>query len=235
MCVDCAGRLSSFTEGPNSSPEWIVLTVVAAGLLFTTFTLGLKDVLTFLTQVIRKNLEIFSVFPINLSITGVFGRFLSDGPWVEPIIVAPRTAILLSILIDIGLVILLILQTWKTKPGLRGDDRAYSITITAILLVSPTTWDHSLVMLTLPFGLLVSTLQQYPNPKLRSLSLLALILFSLPNVQVGNAIMDFYAPARMPWLSSLPLLLPTIGLFLIWGLFSVCWVPADSADINPDQ
>jgi hypothetical protein len=214
---------------------WAVLTVVAAGLLVTTCILGLKDVLTFFTQVIRNNSEIWSVFPINLSITGVFGRFLSDGAWVEPIIVAPRIANMLSLLIDIGLVILLIVQIWKMKPGLRGDDRAYSLTIIAILLVSPMTWEHSLVMLTLPLGFLVSTLQLLPNPRLRHLSLLALVLFSLPDVQVGNAIMNFYAPAKMPWFSSLILLLPTIGMFVIWGLFSACWRAIDSAVINPDQ
>ena len=205
-----------------------MLSVIIVGWMSTILIIGPEDVLLYLTQIAKRDAETNAVFPLNLSITGIFGRLFSEGPWVQPIISNPQISIGLTLFISLGLFILLIIQTWKTEKTILGDDRVYAMTILAMMLISPLTWGHALVMLVLPFGVLAMFYQRKPNSALRIISIISLILFSLPDVKLANTLMAIYFPNPMPWYSSLIFLLPTMGLILIWGLLTTNRLAADN-------
>jgi hypothetical protein len=52
-------------------------------------------------------------------------------------------------------------------------------------------------------------------------SLLALALVSLPNIDIARALIGAYKPERLPWFAALPLIAPTAGMLLIWWLISI--------------
>jgi hypothetical protein len=197
-----------------------MVTVIIVGWLSTILIIGPEDVLLYVTQMAKMDAETNAVFPLNLSITGVFGRLFSAGPWVQPIISNPRISIWLTFFFSLGLFILWIMQTWKMEKTIMGDDRAYAVTLLAMMLISPITWEHAFVMLVLPFGILALFYQRQANSFLRKTSILILILFSLPDAKIANALMAIYTPDPMTWYASLIFLTPTIGLILIWGLLT---------------
>ena len=197
-----------------------MLGIIIGGMALSTLVLGPNDVITYFTQVSVKDAAIFAPFPQNSSFYGVFSRLFSNGLIVSPIIPDPWIGRLLTILLSLGLLTQLALQTLKKGNILEADDQACALTILAMLLISPITWGHMLVILVLPYGILVSTLQQQSNSKLRTLSLLSILLISLPDTQISYSLMALYYPNRKPWPVGLVFLIPTLSIFLVWILIS---------------
>jgi uncharacterized membrane protein len=197
-----------------------MLGIIAGGMAVSILALGPMDVLAYFTQVSVKDAAIFAPFPQNSSFYGVFSRLFINGLIVSPIIPDPPIARLLAVLISLGLLLQLALQTLKKGDKLAEDDRAYALTILAMLFVSPITWGHMLVILVLPYGILVSTLQQQPDAKLRTLSLLSVLLISLPDTQISYTLMALYYPNRIPWPVGLVFLIPTLSMLVVWVLLS---------------
>jgi len=88
------------------------------------------------------------------------------------------------------------------------------------LLISPLTWQHTFMLLFLPFGLLLREMLDRPSWRGAAVSLLALALVSPPNIDIARALIGLYKPDRMPWFAALPLIAPTAGMLLIWWLIS---------------
>jgi hypothetical protein len=84
-----------------------------------------------------------------------------------------------------------------------------------MLLLSPITWQHILPVLALPFGLLLLWVQTEKIPKIRTLGLLALVLISLPDIELARILMSFFSPERIPWHVSLLLMAPAIALVIL--------------------
>lgn len=74
---------------------------------------------------------------------------------VQPLMNSP---VLLQITIWsswIGMTVLVIASIWKTRQE-QFSDRGFAITITAMLLMTPTTWHHYFILMVFPIGLLLA-------------------------------------------------------------------------------
>lgn len=188
------------------------------GSVITVLIVGIGDFIKYFTTIAIADARAYAVFPINFSISGLFNRLFNSGPWVQPITDAPEVGTWVTVLASMVVLVLFISQTRKTDTKEASDDQAFALAILAMLLISPVTWGHSLVLLIFPLGLIAAKLQARPEPKLRILSLIALILFSLPDVQLANSLMAYYAPYPMTWYASLILMAPMVGIIILWVL-----------------
>ena len=177
-----------------------------------------QDFALYFLEVAPRNAARCAVFPVNSSLTGAFSKLFSEGAWIQPLVDAPWLAHLLigvsSLLVLVGLC----WQLWRLPPTQRGDDFAFAYVCVAMILLSPISWQHVFPLLLLPFGLLVKAQQVHPRQRLRTLSLLAFILLSLPDVEIAKVLMQTFSPYRMSWFAALVFLSPTAGLFLLWYL-----------------
>jgi hypothetical protein len=119
-------------------------------------------------------------------------------------------------MISLGALIVLLRHIGSMPPTAWNEDRAFALVCVTMLLISPITWWHVFPLLLLPFGLLLRDLYTRPDRRKLRLSLLALALVSLPNLEIARMLMGLYAPYRVPWFVGLLLALPTIGLILLW-------------------
>jgi len=193
---------------------------VAFGGLLSLAIVGPSDTLDFFLRVAPTNAAVLAAFPLNTALAGPISRLLVDGAWVRPLLVAPSLAIWLTRLASLGLLIVLARQTWRAPTMRRGDDVAFAAVCIAMLLISPLTWQHTFMLLLLPFGLLLRELLDRPSWRGAAVSLLALALVSPPNIDIARALIGLYKPDRMPWFAALPLIAPTAGMLLIWWLIS---------------
>jgi hypothetical protein len=194
------------------------LVVLVIGWLLTLLIVGSDDLLRYFLQIVPQNATQVGPFPINVSLIGVISRLLVDGLWVRPLIVAPQAASLLIALSGLGLLVLLARQVRRIPTTQHGNDTAFALVCLAMLLVSPLTWQHIFPLLALPFGLLLRNLQRWPDQRNLRLCLLSLASVSLPDIEIARALMQHYAPYRMPWFVALLLLAPTGGLLLLWWM-----------------
>jgi hypothetical protein len=189
-----------------------------AGLALTLLLVGLEDMLRYFTQVTSQAAGDTTFALINISLSGVFGRLFTDGPWISPMIDAPRLSSFLTLLSAFGLLALLAWRLWRAPTTRLEDDRGFALTCLLMLLISPITWQHVFPVLILPLGLLLQELRQRPDRRRIGLALLALALVSLPDIDIARALMALYAPYRTTWFAALAMLGSTIGLFLLGRL-----------------
>jgi hypothetical protein len=192
-----------------------ILTFVL-GYAMTVAVVGFDDTLRYHREVMIDNVAAFGPFVLNVSMTGVFQRMFTDGQWVQPLAVQPQMASLA--VAGVSLVLLLPLAFRHYSISREADDESFALACVAMLLIAPVMWSHIFPLLWLPFGLLYRRWQELKERQVARLSLLALILLSLPNLAIARALMDRYAPYRMPWHTSLLLLGPTLGLLILWWL-----------------
>jgi alpha-1,2-mannosyltransferase len=202
------------------------LGTVAIGSLLTLLLVGPGDMLDYFVRMAPQDSAVHGLSPINVALAGVIRRLLSDGPWVNPLIDAPLLATGLVGMASLGALIVLLRYIGRMAPTVWSEDRAFALVCVAMLLISPITWWHVFPLLLLPFGLLLQDLQARPDRWKLGLSLLALALVSLPDLEIARALMGLYAPYRIPWFAGLLLALPTIGLTLLW------WAVANRSHVD---
>ena len=177
-----------------------------------------KDFALYFLEVAPRNAARCAVFPVNSSLTGAFSKLFLEGAWIQPLVNVPWLARLLIVASSLLVLAGLCWQLWRLPLTQWGDDFAFAYVCVAMILLSPISWQHVFPLLLLPFGLLVKVQQVYPRQQLRTLSLLAFTLLSLPDVEIAKVLMQMFSPYRMPWFAALVFLAPTAGLFLLWYL-----------------
>jgi hypothetical protein len=193
---------------------------VAIGGLLSVAIVGMGDTLDFFMRVAPSNAAALAAFPLNTALAGPISRLLVDGTWVRPLLIAPALASWLARLVSLGLLIVLGRQAWRAPATQRGEDMTFAAVCIAMLLISPLTWQHTFMLLILPFGLLLHAQLEWPSWRGSALSLLALALVSSPNIDIARTLLGIYKPDRMPWFVALVLIAPTAGMLLIWWLIS---------------
>jgi Glycosyltransferase family 87 len=125
---------------------------LAAGSLITVAAVGLQNCLDFRTATKLITARIFLEQPSNIALGSFVSRMfwhLSDSGLIGPHELIRQGASFGSGLI-LGLAAFVI--TWTRQDNEPDPDRrAYSLWIATMILVSPTAWDHYLVLLVLPF------------------------------------------------------------------------------------
>jgi hypothetical protein len=208
-----------------------VMTVTTlGGLLGPSLVIPLADVLRYFTEIAPQNSADQAVFPVNSAISGFVSRLLVSGPWVTPIVDAPRLASFL--IMGLSLLTVGVLAWWAMYlPATTwGTDIVMAMTCIAMLLVSPITWQHGFTLLILPLGVLLKTWFKSPTLQVRRWGLLAFTLLALPDVELAQMLMARALPERMPWWQSLVLTGGTVALVLLWWLLCRYSAQMDAGD-----
>jgi alpha-1,2-mannosyltransferase len=198
---------------------WTALGAVGFTLL-SMLIAGWQDSLRFVTTIILSPSP-FSAIPLNLSIKGIADRLFADSYWVEPVVSSPSARTLITIgayLLVAGIFLVQLFRLPRTKDG---EDRAFAVTLFAMMLLSPITWPHNFPFLILGFGLLLKELIETRNLWLMRLGLVLLILACIPNLEIAKVLMVKHTPDRIPWMEGLVFLLPTFVVVLSWLLISL--------------
>ena len=156
----------------------------------------------------------------NVSLPG-FWRKLFDGPsgrviplWHSPLLA--RVGILLSW----GIVLTFLARAVLSARSRAAYDRTFGLTLTAMLLLSPITWDHYAVLLLLPLALLWMELP--PGDRRNSFFVCVILLFMTPMIYwyllIGATMKTWLTMVATPWQALVALSLPCyalVGLFVL--------------------
>lgn len=190
---------------------------IVLGLLLTTFIVGVDDMWEYSIIMIRRDVEDYRGYVLNHSIAGIVTRaFGKVTGWTEPLINIPRMNSLMIIFLDSAVLIYTIIKIKAMSMKQKHTDYAFALTLAAMLLLSPITWNHIFPVLILPIGLFLQEHMDDSSSRRLKLLLFILVCLSFPDVPIARGLMAIHHPFRMPWYSMLLTLAPGIGLFLLW-------------------
>jgi len=190
---------------------------IILGLIVTTVIVGLDDMRTYSIIMIGRFANEWSGFVLNHSLNGVITRLFGErSAWTEPLIQLPHINSLLIIFLDSAILIYTIFKMRVIAIKKELADYAFSLTIVAMLLLSPITWGHIFPVLILPLSILLRDSFRESSPRRSRIFLIIVFLLSLPDVIIARGLMALHYPFRMPWYSMLLTLGPSAGVVLFW-------------------
>lgn len=164
-----------------------------AGSLLTILVVGTADTARYSQEIVPRNVELYGNHTANFSITGVISRLLVPGMWkVDPMVVAPQVASPLILLANLLVLALFVYAIWHLPPTVAGDDAAFALASITLLLLSPLTWDHSIIFVLLPFAVLLQHIRAGKGQGMAMWMLAGLILVSLPAYQIMQVLYSTY-------------------------------------------
>ncbi|QDT99050.1 glycosyltransferase family 87 protein [Gimesia aquarii] len=132
--------------------------------LLTTAIFGVDTYSDYLTVALPSLADVTNNWS-NASLLAFWKRlFEHSANTIQPLVNSPtllQISVWSSWLVMTGLVVASI---WKTRAE-KFSDRGYAITITAMLLMTPTTWHHYFILLALPIGLLLALSQPHTGKR----------------------------------------------------------------------
>ena len=153
------------------------LMVAGAWNLLAMLVLGVDAFSTYIFQVIPA-LDVYRGFWQNLALEGWIRRFfgLDSTGRSLPVWHAPSVAIGLLLVLRLVIVVVVVHAVWRSRRN--GDrDQAFAVSILGMLLISPITWSHYLLLTLQPLALFWIRL---PFGLVRWLYRIVLIVFWLP-------------------------------------------------------
>lgn len=196
------------------------LCTLFAGLFVTFLLVEPADILKYVTKIAPADARLYATYPLNLSLFGVWNRLFTDNGWYFPIIKASGLTSMLVWGFVVLILSLLYRQIRTAGKTVNSFDQSYILAILAMILVSPISWQHMLLILVLPFSWLASQIPRL-SQKHQAFGVLAFFLSSLPDVQIARWISQFAYPNPAPWYMGLPLLAGTLSIFILWYLVSI--------------
>ena len=134
--------------------------------LATRLVLGSECYVTYASTVVPRVAKYQGLW-FNLSLPGYWAKLFNPSaeyPFVQPLSICPalaRSATILSCLI-----IFVVLARAATRAKTRAElDLSFGLTLTAMLLISPITWDHYLLLLLLPLTMAWIHLPRSQGPR----------------------------------------------------------------------
>jgi hypothetical protein len=166
---------------------------------------GQLSYMTYVTEVL-PGLEKYRADWLNCSLTGFWFRLFNPDASrkVTPLWQAPALASAGALVSSALVVACLAPVVWRAR-GRDGGDRAFALSVTAMLLISPITWNHYLLLLLPPAAWLWLRLPRGPA---RAALAPVLVLFWVPAdwlfaSVMGRYVLDYQArmagPAAAPW------------------------------------
>lgn len=205
--------------------RWAAITfalVVAA----STAVLGSGTFTTYLAEVLPE-MRLFRAAWNNASLPG-FWRKLFDPPTgvpnflsVHPLLHSPWAATTGAVLSCAALIAVTLAVT-RSAQSREQHDEAYAITLVAMLLVSPVTWDHYLLVLLLPLAVYGKRLPELPRATGAGFLICAVLIWVNPRL-----LYKAFIPGGIT--GGMPSALHTLGVlslqcYALLGLFCLgCW------------
>jgi hypothetical protein len=180
----CRGRWKAVA---SAAATLVLLNAVA----FVTF--GSRDMLCYVQHVVPE-LDAWRSAWLNCSLAGYWSRLFDVGdPGTREWFHSPLLARLLTYATSGLLVAAVGWRAWRATT-LEERDLSFAAAVVAMLLVSPVTWDHSLLLLVLPVSILWYYLAQTASTQLLLAALLVVPAF-VPAMQVWELLLE---PAWLP-------------------------------------
>jgi hypothetical protein len=189
----------------------------------TALFMGLDAYRTY-AGVVVPGLEKWQSSWINDSFLGFWSRLLAPRAESQalPLMTAPRLCLALVALCDLVVLLLLGRLIWRART--RADcDRAFALSVTAMLLVSPITWEHYFLLLLLPVAWLWLHLPA-EGPARWAFRAAVFVLWLPPSwffalVLGRHALSDWMSmPAAAPWQTLTAISLPFYALLTLFVL-----------------
>jgi len=188
------------------------------GLAVCAAIVGPEQVFFYFSAVLPRDAKDWGPFPINHSIHGVFLRMFSKNSYGAPLADLPFVAQSLIYSCSAVIVLASCLFIYRRQSGVLSvfqRDMLFWAQLVPLFLMSPITWQHSLVLM-LP--LFVLAIQSSPvSQYLRSPALVALFLFSFIDVEIVRWLAQSF-PRGTPWY-----LVLAVGNLPFWGLLILGW------------
>lgn len=188
---------------------------VLCGLAAAYICVGHDNFFTYLLVKMPEDSERFATFLLNGSLPSVISSMFSNNAWTTPIFHTDSHQ-LIGIVLGVGLTLftLIILSKSHTTTA----DEKFAILTIAMMIVSPITWIHVMPLALIPIALLITEPRSEGRLELR-VALLALALFSIPDVPLANYLHNLYLPNLVPWSVAIATKFTFIGLALIYWSF----------------
>ena len=191
-----------------------MVTTFLACLVAATTLVGLHDLLIYLTQVIGHDVEDYSKFILNISITGFATSLLTDTPWTFAPVNVPTLKVIVALTLNAAV---LLLTCYKTKISLKDGNinNSYLLLTVSMILLSPISWSHMFVVL-VPALIFVFQESFIAHKRKLPWCMLILLLMSLPDISIGNWLMQYYEPGRAQAWTIVIHKAGFFGLALLW-------------------
>jgi Glycosyltransferase family 87 len=129
--------------------SFLVLTLVTA------FVLGMDTYHDYITIILPHQSK-FRSYGYNLSIAGLWYKLfdpVGERGWMTPLWPSPALAHWGTVLSDLAITVIVATFVHRTRTSAQRE-LAFALVVTAMLLVSPVTWDFSLPMLLIPIAVI---------------------------------------------------------------------------------
>ncbi|MHB1557917.1 MAG: glycosyltransferase family 87 protein [Isosphaeraceae bacterium] len=232
-----AGALIGAAAAVKLFPAYLVVTfatrgrwrgVLATATMFGALTIVTAAVLgtgAYLDywRIVLPSMEKFRSFAFNLSFFGFWHKLFdpaSERGWVRPLWFSPGVARYGTLLSDLAITAVVAFAVRRART-LEDRDTAFAMAITAMLLVSPVTWDYSLPLLLVPLA--IAARAAMASKWLPALLIPVMITFGLPQMKV----MEMVLAGRPPTVASPAFMLgvPSLNFYAIvvlFGILAVC-------------
>lgn len=186
-------------------------------MIVSLIVVGVEDFQAFIFSDMPANSANFIAYPINHSLWGMTYRLLVPNGYLTPLVVAPRIGFALAAFLCILIIGLLI-------GGIRGakdefsKDIAYAATCVAMLMLSPLSWQHAMIILVLPFGVLLTILRHYNSWKIRAALICCFILTAIHDIPFAQMIVNAGSKHSSQWYWGIALLGPLASLVIIFAI-----------------
>ena len=200
-----------------------MMTTIAVGMSITWMIVGSENFFVYFTQVLPANNDLYVSYPLNVSLSGALSLLLSDtvhggGIWGTSLFnlgkLGRHIATAIPLMLSIPIVVLLFREMGKKK----DEESLFALLLLTMLLVSPLTWGHMVVVTLILFGIVLRDYRE--GKRVSTLPVLISALFlSLPFVEIIRALGNWYHPNPVPWYASLLAKSSLYGLIILWILF----------------
>jgi alpha-1,2-mannosyltransferase len=198
----------------------------AAATVLTIAVLGIESYKTYVSEVLPQ-VSLYKNLWVNASLAGFWTKWFDAGAssatpslalprYLPPIATNPvvaRAGLIASILA----VLVLWARTVLQARSRRDTDMAFGLTLTAMLLISPITWEHYFLFLALPLTQLWIALS--PTRRPRVILLLVVICIWINPISIWTALIPEAGGAVVPGTSFRSLTAVSLQCFALIGVF----------------
>ncbi len=229
LCVGAAAAIKLFPAylGLVYLPRLRTRPILAAAAAFcglaalAALVLGLDAWRDYLTVVLPDQTR-FRSFGFNLSIAGIWAKLfdpVAETGRVIPLYSSPFAARGLTLVCDLGVTLVVAKSVYAARSE-RARDLAFGMVVTAMLLVSPVTWDFSLPLLLVPVALLLR--ETRGSRALRVPLVIVLAVAWIPQ----SLIMQWAGGGDGPYSPSFMLAAPSIKFYVIAAILAFLMLAA---------
>lgn len=193
------------------------LFAVLIGLLATLAVVSPSDILSYVFEIAPADILTYGAYPLNFSLTGFLYPLLIENVYVYSLADSKGAADILILVISLIIAVLTLIYSHRMLAHKDGFTFGFSLSCATMLLLSPITWAHSLIVLLIP--LIFFLYQGFAGGSRRLVwtTLSLLILFSLTDVHIARSLLGIYAPEKIP------ATIYVLSRTSFWGLWAL-WV-----------